>query len=174
VLAPLAVGQSGDHDVQVRNVASAGVHENRLAGYGLVIGLAGTGDRRKTTFSSQMLDNIVLKLGATIPAAAVRGQNVAAVFVTASLPPLARPGARIDVTVSPLGDATRLEGGTLLLAPLYAADGQVYAEAQGPVTFGRSGSAPARNQVVTGRILKVGLVEREYPAGPTSREGGIQ
>jgi len=163
--------------MQIRNVAiSEGVHENRVAGYGMVVGLPGTGDERKTAFSSQMLDNILLKFGATIPAAAVSGKNVAAVFVTASLPPLAPPGTQIDVTVSPIGDATRLEGGTLLLAPLYAADGQVYVEAQGPVTFGQnagqSGNTQAVKHTVTGRILNGGLVERERLASLTSPAAG--
>ena len=144
-----------------------GVRENPLIGYGMVVGLAGTGDRRQTMFSTQTLANILQKMGVQIPAAAVSVKNVAAVFVTASLPPFARPGTQIDVTVSSIGDCTSLEGGTLLLAPLYAADGQVYAEAQGAVTLGgyTAGKAGTNSKQVNhptaGRIPNGGLVERD-------------
>ena len=151
----------------IRDLATIeGVRENPLIGYGMVVGLAGTGDRRQTMFSTQTLGNILLKMGVTIPAASVTVKNVAAVFVTASLPPFSRPGTQIDVTVSSIGDATSLEGGTLLLAPLYAADGQVYAEAQGPVTLGgysagRAGNAKQVNHPTAGRVPNGGLVERD-------------
>jgi len=163
----VAFGQQTDHFVQIRDLATIeGVRENPLVGYGMVVGLAGTGDRRQTVFSTQTLGNILLKMGVTIPAAAVSVKNVAAVFVTSSLPPFSRPGTQIDVTVSSIGDATSLEGGTLLLAPLYAADGQVYAEAQGPVTLGgysagRSGNTKQVNHPTAGRVPNGGLVERD-------------
>ena len=153
--------------VPIRDLASIeGVRENPLIGYGMVVGLAGTGDRRQTMFSTQTLGNILLKMGVQIPAAAVSVKNVAAVFVTASLPPFARPGSQIDVTVSSIGDATSLEGGTLLLAPLYAADGQVYGEAQGAVTLGgysagRAGNSKQVNHPTAGRVPNGGLVERD-------------
>ncbi len=159
--------EQADHYVQIRDLATIeGVRENPLIGYGMVVGLAGTGDRRQTMFSTQTLGNILLKMGVTIPASAVSVKNVAAVFVTASLPPFSRPGAQIDVTVSSIGDATSLEGGTLLLAPLYAADGQVYAEAQGPVTLGgysagRAGNSKQVNHPTAGRVPNGGLVERD-------------
>ena len=161
------VAEQADHYVQIRDLATIeGVRENPLIGYGMVVGLAGTGDRRQTMFSTQTLGNILLKMGVTIPAASVSVKNVAAVFVTASLPPFSRPGAQIDVTVSSIGDATSLEGGTLLLAPLYAADGQVYAEAQGPVTLGgysagRGGNTKQVNHPTAGRVPSGGLVERD-------------
>ncbi len=123
-----------------------GVRENPLIGYGLVVGLAGTGDRRQTVFSTQTLGNVLQKMGVTIPVAAVSVKNVAAVFVTASLPPFARPGTQIDVTVSSVGDAISLAGGTLLLTPLYAADGQVYGEAQGALTLGGYSAGKGRKQ----------------------------
>ncbi len=152
----------------IRDLASIeGVRENPLIGYGMVVGLAGTGDRRQTLFSTQTLGNILQKMGVQIPAASVTVKNVAAVFVTASLPPFARPGTQIDVTVSSIGDATSLEGGTLLLAPLYAADGQVYAEAQGAVTLGgyssgKSGTNSKQvNHPTAGRVPNGGLVERD-------------
>jgi len=163
----IAWAQPAAHYVQIRDLATIeGVRENPLVGYGMVVGLAGTGDRRQTMFSTQTLGNILLKMGVTIPAAAVSVKNVAAVFVTASLPPFSRPGTQIDVTVSSIGDATSLEGGTLLLAPLYAADGQVYAEAQGPVTLGgysagRAGNSKQVNHPTAGRVPNGGLVERD-------------
>lgn len=143
-----------------------GVRENPLIGYGLVVGLAGTGDRRQTVFSTQTLGNILQKMGVTIPVAAVSVKNIAAVFVTASLPPFARPSTQIDVTVSSIGDATSLSGGTLLLTPLYAADGQVYGEAQGALTLGgySAGKGPNSKQVnhpTAGRVPNGGLVERD-------------
>ncbi|HUI82844.1 MAG TPA: flagellar basal body P-ring protein FlgI [Candidatus Binatia bacterium] len=164
----IAVGAQTTTRLAIRDLASIeGIRENPLIGYGMVVGLAGTGDRRQTLFSTQTLGNILQKMGVQIPAAAVTVKNVAAVFVTASLPPFARPGMQIDVTVSSIGDATSLEGGTLLLAPLYAADGKVYAEAQGAVTLGgytagRTGtSARQVNHPTAGRIANGGLVERD-------------
>jgi flagellar P-ring protein FlgI len=143
-----------------------GVRDNPLIGYGLVVGLAGTGDRRQTVFSTQTLGNILSKMGVQIPTAAVSVKNAAAVFVTASLPPFARPGTQIDVTVSSVGDASSLEGGTLLLAPLYAADGRIYAEAQGALTLGgysagKGGNTKQVNHPTAGRIPNGGLVERD-------------
>ena len=143
-----------------------GVRENPLIGYGMVVGLAGTGDRRQTVFSTQTLGNILQKMGVQIPVTAVSVKNVAAVFVTASLPAFARPGTQIDVTVSSIGDATSLEGGTLLLTPLYAADGHVYGEAQGALTLGgytagKGGNTKQVNHPTAGRIPNGGLVERD-------------
>ncbi len=162
-----AFGQTSEPYVQIRDVATVEhAPGNSLVGYGMVVGLAGTGDRQQTMFSSQMLSNILLSMGVTLPNAAVGAKNVAAVFVTASLPPFAHPGTQIDVTVSSIGDATNLKGGTLLLAPLYAADGQVYAEAQGPVTLGgfsagRTGNIEPSNHPVAGRVPKGAMVERD-------------
>jgi len=160
--------QENKTHLAIRDLASIeGVRENPLIGYGMIVGLAGTGDRRQTMFSVQTLANILQKMGVQIPAASVSVKNVAAVFVTASLPAFARPGSQIDITVSSIGDATTLEGGTLLLAPLYAADGQVYAEAQGAVTLGgytagKSGNNSKQvNHPTAGRIPNGGLVERD-------------
>jgi flagellar P-ring protein precursor FlgI len=166
-VAPARSQESRTH-LPIRDLATIeGVRENPLIGYGMVVGLAGTGDRRQTMFSTQTLANILQKMGVQIPAAAVSVKNIAAVFVTATLPPFARPGSQLDVTVSSIGDATSLEGGTLLLAPLYAADGQVYAEAQGAVTLGgysagRAGTNSKQvNHPTAGRIPNGGLVERD-------------
>lgn len=152
----------------IRDLATIeGVRENPLIGYGMVVGLAGTGDRQQTLFTTQTLGNILQKMGVQIPTASVTVKNIAAVFVTASLPPFARPGIQIDITVSSIGDATSLEGGTLLLAPLYAADGQVYAEAQGAVVLGgysagkTGNNSKEVNHRTVGRIPNGGMVERD-------------
>jgi flagellar P-ring protein FlgI len=153
--------------VSVRDIASVeGVRENPLVGYGIVVGLNGTGDRRQTMFTIQTLANTLQRMGVQIPTATARVNNVAAVFVTASLPPFARPGTQVDVTVSSIGDAKSLEGGLLLLTPLYGADGGVYAAAQGPLTVGgysagATGNSKQVNHPTVGRIPAGGLVERD-------------
>ena len=132
-----ASGRPAASRVLIRDLASVeGVRANPLLGYGIVVGLNGTGDRRQTVFTTQTLAGVLSRLGVQIPAASVRVNNVAAVFVTSSLPPFARPGTVLDVTVSSIGDAKSLEGGILLLTPLLGADGQVYAAAQGALTIG--------------------------------------
>lgn len=153
--------------VAVRDIATIeGVRENPLVGYGIVVGLNGTGDRRQTMFTIQTLANALQRMGVQIPTATARVNNIAAVFVTASLPPFARPGTHVDVTVSSIGDAKSLEGGMLLLTPLYGADGGVYAAAQGPLTVGgysagATGSAKQVNHPTVGRIPSGGLVEKD-------------
>jgi flagellar P-ring protein FlgI len=159
------------HKVLIRDVASVeGVRENSLVGYGLVVGLKGTGDKQQTYFTVQTLASVLARMGVEIPPtvlqSTVQVKNVAAVFVTASLPPFARPGIHIDVMASSVGDARSLEGGLLLLTPLYAADGQVYAAAQGPVIVGgyTAGSATNSKQVnhpTVGRVPGGALVERD-------------
>jgi len=155
--------------VKIRDLTSVeGVRENPLIGYGMVVGLAGTGDRRQTVFTTQTLASVLQRLGAQIPASLVRVNNVAAVFVTANLPPFSRPGTQVDVTVSSIGDAKSLEGGMLLLTPLYGADGQVYAAAQGPVTVGGysaggAGNTKQLNHPTVGRIPAGGRIERTLP-----------
>src|SRR5215467_3931785 len=114
-----------------------GVRDNQLIGYGLVIGLAGTGDKQQTFFSVQTLASMLQRMGVNVQtqASTIQVRNIAAVFVTATLPPFSRPGMKIDVTVSSIGDAKSLAGGTLLLTPLAAADGKPYAVAQGPLVI---------------------------------------
>jgi len=152
--------------VKIRDLTSIeGVRENPLIGYGMVVGLTRTGDSQQTAFTTQTLANIMQRMGAQIPAATARVNNVASVFVTASLPAFARPGTQVDVTVSSIGDAKSLEGGLLLLTPLYGADGQVYAAAQGPVAVGgyAAGGAGATKQLnhpTVGRVPAGGRVER--------------
>ena len=151
----------------IRDVTSVeGVRENPLLGYGIIVGLNGTGDRRQTVFTIQTLANILQRMGVQIPSASVRVNNIAAVFVTASLPAFARPGTAVDVTVSSIGDAKSLEGGLLLLTPLHAADGQVYAAAQGPLTVGgysasSAGNSKQVNHPTMGRIPGGAIVERD-------------
>src|SRR6185312_5036675 len=144
----------------------AGVRDNLLVGYGLVVGLQGTGDRQQTLFTTQTLGNVLQKMGVQIPPAQVMVNNVAAVFVTATLPPFARPGMRIDVTVSSTGDARSLAGGLLLLSPLHGPDGDVYVEAQGPLTVGGFSASGGQsrvqvNQTNVGIIPAGGIVERD-------------
>lgn len=152
--------------VKIRDLTNVeGVRENPLIGYGMVVGLTRTGDSQQTIFTTQTLANIMLRMGAQIPPATAVVKNVAAVFVTASLPAFARPGTPLDVTVSSVGDAKSLEGGLLLLTPLYGADGKVYAEAQGAVAVGGfaaegGGSSKQVNHPTIGRVPSGGRVER--------------
>jgi flagellar P-ring protein FlgI len=151
----------------IRDVTSVeGIRDNPVLGYGVVVGLKNTGDKQQTLFTNQTLANILQRMGVQTPAGTIIVKNVAAVFVTATLPPFARPGTRLDVTVASTGDARSLEGGTLLLTPLYGADGQVYASAQGPLTLGgfsEGGGTNVKqvNHPTTGRIPGGGLVERD-------------
>ena len=136
--------------IKIRDLTSVeGVRENPLIGYGMVVGLTQTGDSQQTIFTTQTLANIMQRMGAQIPPATAVVKNVAAVFVTASLPAFARPGSQVDVTVSSIGDAKSLEGGVLLITPLYGADGKVYAAAQGPIAVGgfAAGGAGATKQM---------------------------
>ena len=146
-----------------------GVRENQLVGYGLVVGLNGTGDSlRDGQFTKQSLISMLNRLGVKPTEQGLTSENVAAVMVTADLPAFARQGTRIDVTVSALGDAESLLGGTLLVTPLLGADGEVYAVAQGPVAVGGFSAAGAAETVTkgvptSGRIASGGIVEREVP-----------
>lgn len=146
-----------------------GVRPNELIGYGLVVGLNGTGDKRGTKFTVQSLTNMLVRMGVTVKPSDIKVKNVAAVVVTAKLPPFAKRGTRIDVLVSSIGDATSLQGGTLLLTPLRGPDGRVYAVAQGPVSVGgfavggAAGGGVQKNHPTVGRIPGGAIVEREVP-----------
>ena len=150
-------------------VAIEGVRENQLMGYGLVVGLAGTGDKKTTVFSAQSLTNMLERMGVTVPAAAIRVANTAAVMVTATLPSFAQPGTHIDVTAAAIGDCTNLQGGILLLTSLRGADGPVYAVAQGPVMtsgFGAGrggGTSQTVNHPTVARGPASAIVERAAP-----------
>lgn len=148
-------------------VSFEGVRDNMLVGYGLVVGLNGTGDTiRNSPFTRQSLEAMLERLGVNTRSSEMKTENVAAVMVTASLPPFTRHGSRIDISISSLGDAEDLRGGTLLVTPLMGADGQVYAVAQGPVQisgFSARGDAASITQGVptAGRIPNGAIVERE-------------
>ncbi len=121
-----------------------GVRDNQLMGYGLVVGLSGTGDKDQTVFSTQTLTNILQRMGVAINPTAILVRNMASVMVTATLPPFAQPGTRIDITAAAIGDSSNLQGGMLLLTPLKAANGQTYAVAQGNLLTGGLHRRPRR------------------------------
>lgn len=162
-----AADSSSNRRVLIRDITSVeGVRDNMLVGYGLVVGLNRTGDTQQTYFTVQTLANAMQKLGVLISPTQVEVKNVAAVFVTAWLPPFARPGSRLDVTVSSVGDAKSLVGGVLLMSSLHGPDGQVYAEAQGPLimggyTAGNGLNGKEVNSVTVGAIPNGGIVERD-------------
>jgi len=150
-------------------VAVEGVRENQLVGYGVVVGLAGTGDRQQTIFSNQSLANILERMGIVVSPTAIRVKNTAAVMVTATLPAFAQPGMQIDTTSAAIGDAANLQGGILVLTSLRGADGQVYAVAQGPVitggfSAGRGGTTQSVNHPTVGRSPSGAIVERPSPS----------
>jgi flagellar P-ring protein FlgI len=163
--APQAMAQTRIKDiVDVENV-----RENQLVGYGLVVGLAGTGDRiRNAPFTEESMQSMLERMGVNIRGTQMRTQNVAAVSITATMPPFSRNGSRIDVQVSALGDATSLQGGTLIASSLRALDGEIYAVAQGPVAvsgFKAQGAAAnvSRGVTTSARIAGGAIVEREVP-----------
>ncbi len=152
-----------------------GARQNQLVGYGLVVGLSGTGDGKNAVFTSQSLAAVLDKMGVTVNPEQLKGNNVAAVMVTAALPAFAKTGSRIDVMVSSIGGAESLQGGTLLLTPLRAADSQVYAVAQGAVSTGgfvvRGASAGvAKNFPTVGRVADGALIERELAVAFNEKE----
>ena len=169
IAALLALGGAQGATVRLKELADVqGVRDNQLFGYGLVVGLAGTGDTEQVVFTSQAIASMLGRFGARIDKKDVRVRNVAAVMVTARLPPFARPGARIDVNVSSMGNARSLSGGTLLLTALNGPDGAVYAVSQGPVQAGgfnasAAGSAVTKNQPTSGNVPGGGLVEKAAP-----------
>ncbi len=155
--------------VRLKDIATIeGARGNQLIGYGIVAGLDGTGDSQSALFTVQSIADALQKFGVNVPAQSIRMKNVAAVMVTANLPPFARPGSEIDVTVSSIGDAKSLQGGTLLQTPLLAANGQVYAAAQGPISIGgfnvsAGGSSVQKNQTNVGLIPNGAYVEQSVP-----------
>jgi flagellar P-ring protein precursor FlgI len=154
----------------IKNLASIeGVRDNQLIGYGLVVGLNGTGDKLTTVFSQQSLTDLLNRMGVNVPPASVIVRNIASVIVTADMPPFAQPGERLDVTVAAVGDATNLQGGQLVLTPLKGADGRTYAVAQGPVVTGgfvagRGANSETVNHPTAGRIPNGGIVEQAPPS----------
>ena len=167
VLGSVSVGSARAE--RIKDVARVGsVRSNQLIGYGLVVGLEGTGDSSGTQFTVQSTAAMLEKFGVTVPPGTIKVKNVAAVMVTANLPAFVRNGSQIDVQVSSLGDSSSLQGGTLLQTPLKAADGAVYAAAQGSVSVGGfsaggAGGSQTKNHVTAGRVPGGALVEREVP-----------
>lgn len=171
VLAWIGVSAHAAPGAKVKDLTDIeGVRDNVLVGYGLIVGLAGTGDSvQSIPFTRQSLANMLERLGVNAKdvMAQIKTKNVAAVMVTAKMPSLARQGGRLDVTVSSLGDAKSLEGGLLLATPLLAADGQTYALAQGAVIVGgfqatgKDGSSIVKNHTTVGRIAEGAVVEKE-------------
>jgi flagellar P-ring protein FlgI len=160
---------------RVKDVASIeGIRDNQLVGYGLVVGLHGTGDSSQTVFPAQTLISVLERMGVTVPrtgsnsASNMQVKNMAGVFLVATLPPFSQPGDKIDVTVSSAGDARSLEGGILLMTPLYGPDGQIFAQAQGSLVLGgymaaAGGNSRQMNHPTTARIPEGALVERSVP-----------
>lgn len=169
----LSIGliQPSNAMVRIKDIASLqGVRDNQLVGYGLVIGLKGSGDSlRNSPFTEQSLQSMLDSLGVNVRGARLRTRNVAAVVVTAEMPPYISRGSKIDVSVSSLGDASSLAGGTLIATPLLGADGSIYAVAQGPVAvsgFSEQGVAESLTQGIptVGRVPNGALVERDLQA----------
>jgi len=155
------------HAARLKDIADLqGVRENQLVGYGLVVGLDGTGDGKKSLFTVHSMVSMLEKMGITIDAKFITVKNVAAVMLTAKLPAFVRIGSRIDVLVSSIGDAENLQGGTLLFTPLKAADGNIYAVAQGPVStggfsVGGAGGSVKKNFPTVGRVAGGATIEKE-------------
>ncbi len=169
VLPTSSSSPSPERRARVKDISSIeGIRDNQLVGYGLVVGLAGTGDSQQTTFPTQTLAAMLLRMGVSVPAGSIKVQNLAAVFVSATLPPFARPGTKLDITASSAGDARSLEGGLLLMTPLYGTDGRIYAQAQGPLVVGGyavnvNGNTRQFNHPTVGRIPFGAMVERGIP-----------
>lgn len=163
-------GMAGDaHAVRIKDIAAFdGVRENQLVGYGLVVGLNGSGDSDQAKMQVQSVVNMLERMGVTTSATDIKIKNVAAVMVTATLPAFPKQGNRIDVLVSSLGDAKSIAGGTLIMTPLKGADGQIYAVAQGSVltnsfAFGGQAASAQKNHPTAGNITNGALIERELP-----------
>jgi flagellar P-ring protein precursor FlgI len=168
-LAAGLIAPSGAFAIRLKELATfEGVRVNQIIGYGLVVGLNGTGDKDQTGFTRQSLSNLLKRMDITVAPTALKVKNVAAVMVTADLPPFVKPGTKIDILVSSLGDATSLQGGTLLITSLKGMDDLVYAMAQGPLSVGGfqiTGAAASvqKNHPTVGRIVQGATVEREVP-----------
>jgi flagellar P-ring protein precursor FlgI len=167
---------SAGYSARIKDISSIkGIRQNQLLGYGLVIGLNGTGDKGGTKFTIQGLVNMLEHMGVHVDPDEVKVKNVAAVVVSAKLPPFARIGKQIDVILSSIGDAKSLVGGTLLLTPLKGVDNKVYALAQGPVSIGgfsaggAAGGGVTKNHPTVGRISGGASIEKEIPLSIMSR-----
>ena len=179
VAAMLCAPPAGAQIVRVKDIARVqGVTDNQLVGYGLVSGLAGTGDSTSVVSTSKAIQNVLQAFGQTVSVQDVRTRNVAAVIVTASLAPFAHSGDNIDVTVSSMGDATSLQGGTLVLTELRGANNLVYGTAQGPVSIGGfsaggGANSVSRNHPSAGRVPQGGVIARDMITNLTQDAQGF-
>ena len=169
VILTLAVNPA--HAVRIKDIAGInGVRTNQLVGYGLVVGLNGTGDKSNTLFTNQSMANMLDTMGVKIDPRATKVNNVASVMITADLPAFAKIGNKFDVNVASMGDAKSIEGGVLLLTQLKGADGEIYAVAQGPIVIGGflasgQGATVQKNHPTVGRIANGASIERELSYG---------
>lgn len=177
-MAAVAMAASGAAGSRIKDIAKVqGVRSNQLVGYGLVVGLAGTGDGTKSVETIQSIASMLKSFGVVVSTAQLQSKNVAAVMVTAMLPPFVKPGDTIDITVSSMGDAKSLQGGTLVQTPLKAANGMVYAVAQGAVSTGgfvagSGGSSQQKNFPTVGTTPNGAIVERDV-ASQLSSNGSV-
>ena len=174
-LAPLSQATTRLKDL----VSIEGVRDNQLVGLGVVVGLNKTGDKQQTIFSAQTLANMLQKMGVSVNPTAITVLDTAAVMVTATLPPFAQPGTKIDVTAAAVGDASNLQGGLLLMTSLRGTNGQVYAVAQGPIVTGgfvagRGGVSQTVNHPTVGRSPNGATVERAAPSAEPSAHVRLQ
>jgi len=174
--APAAEPPVAIHLARIKDIATIeGIRDNQLVGYGIVVGLHGTGDSQQTSFPIQTLVSALLRMGVSVPAASIKVQNLAAVFISATLPPFSRPGTKVDVTAASAGDAQSLEGGLLLMTPLYGPDGKIYAQAEGPLVVGgytvsANGNTRQVNHPTTARVPGGGIVERGLSLDISARQ----
>jgi flagellar P-ring protein precursor FlgI len=180
LLAVAAYAETGERGIRIKDLARvAGAQDNALVGYGIVTGLAGTGDSFRNPQTLQTVRNFLLRSGVNLPDGAVRSRNVATVAVTATLPMYARPGDKIEVNVTSLGDARSLVGGTLLMTDLTGPNNRIYAIAQGPVSVGGFkydlfGNVVQKNHPAAGTIPEGASVEQEVPVHLADPDGQIE
>lgn len=173
----ILLGPADAGAVRIKDLADIqGVRQNQLVGYGLIVGLEGTGDGKKSVFTNRAASNMLEKMGVPVSPEEIKTKNIASVMVTAVLPPFARAGSRIDVVVSSIGDAENLQGGTLVLTPLKGVDGRVYAVAQGSISTGGfavegNASTVQKNFLTVGRIPAGAVIEREIPFDFSRKDG---
>jgi flagellar P-ring protein precursor FlgI len=159
---------------KVKDLANiVGVRDNQLIGYGLVVGLNGTGDGSTSVFTTQSLSNLLATVNVKIDPKDIKSKNIAAVMVTATIPPFSRQGDKVDLYVSSIGDAKSLEGGTLLLTALKGVDGRIYALGQGTISTGgfNAGGKGQKNHVTSATLRNGGLIEREIPFNIAQKDG---
>lgn len=168
----LAFYSTGLYAQRIKDIAYVdGDNSTQLIGYAIVVGLAGSGDSHRASFTIQSISSMLKRFGITIPQQEIKTRNVAAVMVTATISNFLKPGSKFDVNVSSLGDAKSLQGGTLLMTPLSSINGDVYAMAQGPISVGGydfdspTGNRVARNHVLAGRVPSGGILQNQLPGG---------